>query len=118
MVRAVRAGLFICTEKTTYFLMGDRADQGFAKLHVAPYSCLMYSDIRLNGQLLYDNDGTPIIEMTQDDESALWLSEEGVCYGGADGRFVNITKNKIELPTSLEGCSLIIKGRYIGLMEP
>lgn len=118
MVRAVRDGLFISTDRTIYFLAGERADQGFVRLHVAPYAAFMYSDISLNGQLLYEQDGTPIIEQTQQDDAALWLTDKGVCYGGPDGRFVNITRNKIDLPSSLEGTSLIIKGRYIGLIEP
>ena len=118
MVRAVRDGIFVSTERTIYFLAGERADQGFIKMHVAPYGAFMYSDIKLNGQLLYEQDGTPVIELSQQDEAALWITEKGVCYGGPDGRFVNITRNKVELPVSLEGCSLIIKGRYIGLIEP
>ncbi len=112
MVRAVDAGIFVSTEKNTYFLLGKSPLQ-FEQVKVASYPAIKYSDCKLNGFLSESG----IIEGGSG-QSAMWLSPQGICYGGNDG-FRNLTIDKIaDFPTGLTGSGLIFNGKYVGLINP
>jgi len=118
MVKAVTSGIFVSTVDRTFFLSGDSPATGYIRIRVADYAALSYSAITLNGRLSFGPGGEPSIESDTGNQSALWISKKGICYGAYDGGLVNLTKDKIDLPESLEGASLIIDDRYIALIEP
>lgn len=117
MARAVENGLFISTEKNTYSLVG-KTPLEFVQTKVAPYPAIQWSDCKLKGSLAFpQHGGKSIIE--NGNNAAMWLSDEGICYGGADGKFYNLTQDKIaDFPTGLTGSGLVHNGRYVGLINP
>jgi hypothetical protein len=118
MVRPVSTGIFVGTDKITYFLSGANPAEGFNRLPVCNYAPFRHSDIPLNGKMVLDPESEPTIQFSSEGESCLWISKEGVCYGGPQGSFQNLTQEKLDLPESLVGNSMIIDDRFIGLIDP
>ncbi len=112
MVRAVTDGLYVSSGNKTYFLKGNSVKE-FEQIKVADYPSIAGSDYRFAGAL---NEEGSIREGAG--LSVMWMSNEGVCYGGPGG-FKNITLNKIaNFPDGLTGSGLVHNGRYIGLINP
>jgi hypothetical protein len=115
MVRPVEDGIFVSTAKNTYFLKGATPME-FVQFRVAPYAAIEGSDAPFSGSLVMSQEGAIIQEGPG--IAALWLSNEGVCYGGPGG-FYNITLDKIaDFPIGLTGSGLVHKGKYVGLIDP
>lgn len=115
MVRAVEGGLYVSTEKNTYSLEGKSPLQ-FEQIKIADYPAIEGSDSKLEGSYVTGNFGSAIVEGFG--ISILWLSTQGICYGGPGG-FKNLTINKIaDFPDGLTGSGLVYNGRYIGLINP
>jgi len=111
MVRAVTDGLYISSGNNTYFLKGNSPKE-FQQIKLADYPSIGGSDYKFAGSLVEGS-------ITEGEgESVMWMSNEGVCYGGPGG-FKNLTLNKIaNFPDGLTGSGLIHNGRYIGLINP
>jgi len=116
MVRPVEDGIYVSSSKHTYFLKGN-SPLAFEQDKVADYPAIQWSDANLNGALSQFNDGgSSIIE--GNGHSAMWMSNEGICYGGPGG-FKNLTLDKIaDFPDGLTGSGLVYNKRYIGLINP
>jgi len=111
MVRAVDNGIFVSTEKNTYLLLG-RSPLQFEQVKVAGFPAIKHSDCKLNGYLSESG----IIEGTG--QSAMWVSPQGVCYGGNDG-FRNLTIDKIaNFSTGRTGSGLVYNNKFLGLINP
>jgi len=124
MFRPVEGGIWVGTETETIFLAG-RGPGDFERLTKADYPPLQYSDLNLNGHMFFDKDtGTPIVDLASGTLSALWMSAEGLCFGGADGNFYNLTKRKLDLPNGRTGSTVLMpdktgrQRRIIGLIDP
>lgn len=112
MVRAVEDGIFVSSSNNTYFLRGN-TPLSFEQIKVADYPAIQWSDAKLEGSLSQDGG---IIE--GNGISAMWMSNNGICYGGPGG-FRNLTLDKIaDFPDGLSGSGLVYNGRYIGLINP
>jgi len=119
MIRPVKEGLFVSDEVATYFFRGIGDPKEYYKIKVANYPVVQYSDVKFFGKLVIFQGGEFIIDVSFGDLSALWMAEQGVCYGGYDGTFKNLTEEKIEkFPPALTGAGLFYKGSYIGLLNP
>jgi len=118
MIRAATDGIYISTDKATYFCFGPNPDEGFNWVMVAPYPAIEYSDITINGRLIVTQEGDPVIDTTVNEKAAMWVSTKGVCYGGPSGRLVNITQEKIDLPTTLIANSFLVDNKFLTTLEP
>lgn len=116
MVRAVKEGIYVSTEKNVYFLAGKIPSE-MQRLLVAAYPAMQYSETKFRGVLSMQKSGPTIYDSGE--ESLMWMSKEGVCYGGNDGSFFNLTEKKVTgLPEGVSGSGLVANGRYIGLINP
>lgn len=112
MIRAVADGLYVSTGNKTYFLKGE-SPKTWVQIKVADYPAIAGSDFRFAGAL---NESGGIDE--GEGLAVMWMSNEGVCYGGPGG-FRNMTLDKIaNFPDGLTGSGLVHNGRYIGLINP
>ena len=108
MVRAVKDGLFVSTEKETYFL-GGMTPTSFAQLKVADYPAILGTDILVDGRKLR---GGEIV-----DRVVMWTSTEGICIGGPGGMFENLTERKLVYPSANVGAGVCIDDRYVCLLK-
>jgi len=116
-LRAVKDGIFVGSETNTYFYKGDEP-KDTVRSTVATYPIIQYSDVNFLGRLVFPIGGGKYIDTHSGSLSALWLSEKGICYGGHDGDFYNLTEEKIVMPAGISGSGLVFDGRYVGLINP
>ena len=117
MIRAVRDGFYVSSETKTYFYKGDKV-KDLVVTPVANYPVVQYSDVNFHGRMAFPIGGNPFIDYNSGELSAMWMSEKGVCYGGFDGDFRNLTEDKLVLPAAITGSGLFHEGKYIGLFNP
>jgi len=118
MIRPVRDGIYFSSEVATYFYRGRGEPKEYIRTKVADYPAIQYSDVNFHGNLAFYQGGGMSIDTSSGELSAMWMSEKGICYGGYDGTFRNLTKDKIELPSAIKGSGLVFDGRYYGLLNP
>ncbi len=98
MVRQVAGGLYVSTERNTYFISGGKPDE-FQQRKVASFPAVEWSaaiEYVDGGDLGFD----PGL-------CALWASPEGAILGAPNGQIVNLTKAKIIYPEDVKtgfGC--------------
>ena len=86
MFRAVADGIWVGTTEGVEFLAGSEPKE-FQRMPVANYPPIRYSDVPFYGRVVPTADGTPIIDVSVEDSSVMWLSQQGVCCGGPGGHF-------------------------------
>ena len=74
------------------------------QVKVADYSALEGSAVKVRGSRI--GEGMPGIVI-------IFTSEAGICIGSEDGRLINVTERKIDLPTGLSGAGFYKDGKYI-----
>lgn len=109
LMRGVDAGLFVSDQHKQYFLPGtDMDDVGFAT--IADYPAIEGTDDVLDmGKI-----GDGLIA----GKGWIWTSTKGICIGGADGYFKNLTERKLTYPRSIRGAGKVIGERYVCTLEP
>lgn len=118
MFRAVEDGIFAGTEKGVFFLKGDDPNV-FKVVQVTDERPVAGSDVSVHAKIMATDSGRAIVDIQSGDVSTLWLSSRGICFGGGDGSFHNLTEDKHEvLPFGLTGSGLCYDGKYIGLIDP
>ena len=119
MIRPVNDGIYISSEVATYFYKGVGDPKEYYKIKVADFPVVQYSDVKFHGKLVFYQSGEVSIDTSFGNISAMWMAEEGICYGGYDGTFKNLTKHKTEsFPSALSGSGLVYGDAYIGLLNP
>ena len=118
MIRPVRDGIYFSSETTTYFFKGVGDPKEYIKTSVSNHPAVQYSDVKFHGRIVFHQGGGMSIYTSPGELSAMWMSEKGMCYGGYDGAFQNISKDKIVLPSAITGSGLVFNGRYFGLLNP
>lgn len=100
MVKSVGTGLFVSTESMTYFLSGlDPAE--FTRKEVAEYPALEFSDCpQLVEPQTFGMEGTEPL--------AVWASSEGIVLGLPQGGIINLTENKVRIPTGFSHGAVLI----------
>ena len=109
MMRAVSAGLFVSDDREIVFLAGS-GPKDFIPRRVASYPALEGTDVRVEAEKLgLDAAG----------EAIVFTSTGGICLGGSDGFFKNLTEERLALPAGISrGAAGIVNGRYIVTIEP
>jgi hypothetical protein len=114
MVRPVRDGIFVGTDKRTIFLVGDNPrDVKF--IEVADYPPIEGTDAKLDLSIT----GLEVPEFSG--SGAIWTSEKGICVGSSGGLFINVTRRKLSYPRATFGAGLFIEAneaRYVATLEP
>lgn len=102
MMKPVRDGMFMSSEKATYFLSG-REPKEFRLLKVAGYPALEWS-------VAIDYVEGLDLGLQLPGLCALWASPAGVCLGLPDGSMMNLTRNKVVLPENLSAGASLLRG--------
>lgn len=90
MLKSIDAGLFVSTEKNTYFLTGPDPAK-WTKRHVANYPVIEHT-------CAIDYFNAVDLGFDQPGRCAVWASPEGAIMGLPDGSVVNLNKRKIIYP--------------------
>jgi len=117
MFKSVEDGIYAGTDKETFILSGQDAN-AFEISKVADYPAVKGSEVKIVGRLAQTKSGRYYINDKGGKKSLLWLSREGVCFGGPGGEFVNLTEEKVDLPDALTGTGFVYDNKYIGIMNP
>jgi len=117
MLRATVDGLWVSTDKAVTFVDGTDPDE-MAPRTVTDYPAIKGTDFKYYGRASRMQNGRVSINEKGGILCALWLSEEGICYGGPEGTFYNLTEDRADLPNALTGAGLVYDGKYIGNMNP
>lgn len=103
MVRSVGTGIFVGTESATHFIAGEAPGQWFIR------ESYRYGVTRGSDQ---------IVDMSKVGQGSagkgvIFLTDQGICLGTADGAVTNITERKVLIPR-LNGVSSMLDGsRYV-----
>jgi len=117
LIRPVADGLFIGTEKKIIFLEGSDSSN-MSERTVADFPAVSGTDCTFTGILGFQKGGSVTISSEGGTQYAIWLSQKGVCVGGPEGEFVNLTKDRLVLPNALTGAGLIYNNEYVATMNP
>ena len=109
MIRAVRGGLFVSSSEKTFFFAGSGPKE-FSPTVVADYPAIEGADVIVEGSRVASGE---IVG-----RAAMWASPRGVCIGGPDGTFRNLTERKLEYPSANVGAAYYRDGVYLCSLIP
>jgi len=100
MIKGVADGLFVGTEKGTYFLAGSRVhvqdestisvSRGFTQKKILPFGVIYGSAVTVSADK---------VELLKTGDLAVtWMTSNGVYAGGTGGKYVNLTDDKMVMP--------------------
>jgi len=108
MLAPVDQGLFISTEKNTYFISGRDSTKWQAR-KVAGYPAIEWTNVKVEA----DDIGAEV-----SGQYAVWASSEGAILGTPDGNIINLNKKKIIYPeTAKTGFGCLVGTNYIHGMK-
>lgn len=114
MVRSIRDGIYVGTEKAVYFLEGTNPRE-FTLTTVANYPAIEGTDNLIESSRIGRED---INKGILNERCAIWMSSEGICIGGPRGFFRNLTEKKLVCPMANEGTSIVINNdQYISVLK-
>lgn len=102
-------GIFVSTERRTYWLQGD-VPQEMRRRTVATYPAIEDTEAEV--------DLAKVTSGEMQGVGVMWTSAEGICLGLPTGEMLNLTQRKLTYPSSLRGAALTLEDRYIALLEP
>ena len=108
MVRSVKTGLYVGTEREVVFIGGAEPKQ-FTYEIVSNSPVVEGTDVKLSGAWFEDGKVTG--------QLAMWTAQDGIYVGMPDGQVRNITKEKIVYPGAFEGCAVIKNNKYVSLLK-
>jgi hypothetical protein len=122
MFRPVERGIFVSDHERVYFLRGDSVQEKFfEKVGICNYPAIRGMDEKFMGRLnpVEGSRGImPFVDTEMGELGTVFTSKEGICYGGPDGEFYNLTDKKIDFPGGSSGCGQVWKGKYISILNP
>lgn len=101
MIKSVAGGLFVSTERNTYFLSGNKPTE-FTLIKTANFPAIEWSDAieYVDGANIGFDPGL----------CALWVSIEGAILGFPTGQILNLTKEKIIYPEDVSSGFGVLMG--------
>jgi len=109
MMKAVQGGVFVSTEEGTFFHKGGTVKE-FIQGKVADYPAIEGTAVTVNASRIGDGGISGL--------AAIWASKNGICFGGPDGSFRNLTERRLDYPAARYGAGLCRDGKYICLLKP
>lgn len=101
MVKPVAEGWFISDENRVWFLRGD-TPTNFKQERVSEYPALEWGE-----SAGYISAATLGLDNAPSGHAACWVAADGVYLGFANGSVMNLTENKLAIPASTTGASVI-----------
>jgi len=99
ILAAVDDGLWVGTDKETFFFKGaDPTEGGFTQISAADFGCVFGTASTSKGGILKDGPSGAVV---------VFASHRGVCIGGNGGSFRNITQDYYTYDYGQQGCSMI-----------
>jgi len=111
MVRPVASGLFISDNDKTWFLRGTGPND-FAYDVALGRPAILHSDSPVNGAMITNQSGG--VSVAGGNDAALWLNDEGFCWGNPDGSIVEFTKERFIPPDGVRGATHYDDNKIIG----
>ena len=108
MVKAVKDGLYVSTGKDVYYLNGSNPKEFFQE-KVCNYPAIEGTGILIDGRKIGNGDIK--------EKVVIWASKKGICIGGPNGLFANLTERKLVYPSTNEGAGTCIDDRYICVLN-
>ncbi len=109
MFRAVDGGIWISTEKHTYFVSGT-IPTDIRRVKVADYGAVEGTDDKVDGAKIGSGEMGGI--------GVMWTSPKGICFGSADGQFKNLTEARMSYPYARYGAGVSMDDKYVATLEP
>jgi len=109
MFRAVTGGVWVGTERNTYFFEGS-TPKAFKKVWVSGHGAIEGTDKMV--------DASKIGAGEMRGRGVIWAATDGICLGSADGQFINLTGPRLSYPFARYGAGVCMDKRYIALLEP
>jgi hypothetical protein len=100
-MRAVKDGMFVSDGYKTYFMSG-LDPQEFSLVKVADFPAIAGTDLKVDGSLVGEGFSGDVI---------MWLSPEGLCVGGNQGFFKNLTGEYYVPPRTDPGAAYLRKAK-------
>lgn len=97
MIGGIEGGVFVGTDKKTYFLKGDSMEKAELDI-VAPYGAVLGTLTHIDGALLGDGSVSDILPV--------WMSHNGLCVGMPGGKVTNLTQVDVVIPKGLKGTTM------------
>lgn len=110
MIRGVKDGIFLGTDKEVIFLEGNTPDE-FSFRRVLDSGVIEKSDVKVEGEILGEND-------IQGEEFIIFITDKGICAGFSGGRLLNLTQRKVNLPKGFTGAGIVMNKKYICTIAP
>ena len=109
LMKGVVGGVFAGDDKAIYFLPGnDMASLGHIKK--ADYPAIEGTAVMVEGSKI----GNGEIQ----DRCVIFASTKGICIGGPEGFFKNVTERKLTYPTAILGTGYNLGSRYVCTLQP
>ena len=108
MVRSVKTGLYVGTDKEVIFIGGTDPSQ-FTYEVVSKSPAVEGTDVKIAGAKFADGN--------QAGQLAMWTAQDGIYVGMPDGTVVNTTRDKLVYPSSQLGCAVFKDNKYLTLIQ-
>jgi hypothetical protein len=105
MLQPTSQGLWVGTSAQVLFYRGSQWEK-LRREPKAEYGVLEGSDVEC-----------PPEKIEADGRSVLFTTPQGICAGGEDGSFANLTHNKLKFPSGRYASASIVGDRYLVLIE-
>jgi hypothetical protein len=109
MLAPVENGVFVSDQNTTWFLRGKNPSEWTRALR-ADYPAIAGTSVQ-TGKVRIGQDDLPDFDCT------CWFSAKGICIGGGDGFFSNLTEYKLVVPQAIRGGGVFTNKRLIFTLE-
>lgn len=109
MFAPVTDGVFMSTTDGIWFLQGSTPKE-FMPRKVSDYGAILGTYTSVQGRQLN--------EVVQSDVVIFCTTKQGICMGMDGGRFVNLSEQKLVLPSSTLGAGGYLGDKYIVTLEP
>lgn len=109
LMRGVKGGVYASDDKAIYFLPGNDM-VGLGSIKKADYPAIEGTDKMIEGSKI----GSGELQ----DRCVVFASTKGICIGGPEGYFKNVTERKLTYPTAIRGTGYNLGNRYVCTLEP
>jgi len=106
MIRRTTDGLYVGNDQGVFFCGGAGPDE-FMVRQVAQEPPIEHTDVRVRIEDFLESSG----------EAAMWTSKAGVCFGGPQGMYINLTEDRVDLPPALKGCAVVKDRNYLSILK-
>jgi hypothetical protein len=108
MMCPVKNGMYIGTDRKTYFISGF--PPAYEETLLAEYPPVEGTAKKINLSKFGSGELRGI--------GWIWTSTEGVCVGAPEGVFINVTERKVDFDNARFGAGIVIDDRYVATLQP